>query len=148
MAENDKTEAPVKEKAPKEPVNKQVPAQYKNAETGKYLPGLDARHASDVAKRIVAGEDEQKALAELGSDKLRAKALNQVESQRVKIANTGVAGFVNVRGEEFEARRLRGGKVRYDGPKGWVEVEADDKIAKTFESLKDREAEIASVQEG
>jgi hypothetical protein len=49
-----------------------------------YLPGHDARHASDVAKRILAGEDKTKALNELGSDALRAKAIQQVARTQVK----------------------------------------------------------------
>jgi len=135
----------------KEPINPQVPAEFKNAESGRYLPGKDAAHKSQVAKAIVAGGNRDKLLAELGSDKLREGALKQVENFYQKIGSKGTAGFVKVKTDEFEARKLRGdGGVWFDGDKGWEHVASDSKIAKTFESLADRdkavEAEAAASE--
>ena len=143
MAENTDTatvveEKPVRVKKDPSTILPNVPAEYKNPETGRYLPGRDARHASDVAKAIIGGADEGKALAALGSDVLRAKALKQVENHNERLAKQGIEGEVTVKGEQYDARKVRGsGAVRYDGPKGWVEVDADNRIAKTFQSRAD-----------
>lgn len=137
------TEAPA-EKPAKAPINPQVPAAYKT-EKGTYKPGHDARHASDVAKRILDGEDESTALAELGSDNLRTKALKQVETARAKYATAGEAGFALIDGVEYEARKVRGGPVRVDGDSGW-ESYSDGPIFDSFESVKTREANKAEAE--
>lgn len=149
MADSATVEAPEQTEAPakvKEPVNPQVPAEYKNEATGKYKPGQDARHTSDVAKRIINGEDEQKALAELGSDTLRAKATRQVDNYIKKIQTTGEPGTVEVKNSSFPARKVRGGTVNYEDEKGWHGVEADSKIGKTFVSDKQAEADRAEAE--
>lgn len=135
------TEAPVKVK---EPINPQVPAEYK-AESGRYKPGHDAKHASAVASRILGGEDESDALRELGSDKLREKALKQVETARAKYATAGEAGFVLIDGVEFEARKVRGGPVRVDGDSGWESITSGP-VFDSFESAKSREASKAEAE--
>jgi len=145
-------EAPVEAEAkapkePKAPVNPQVPAEYKNPTTGRYLPGRDARHASDVAKAIAAGGDEQTLLASLGSDLLRTKAIKQSENLRNKIATAGTPGFAIIGKQEFEARKVRGsGVVNVDGDNGWVSYDADTEVAKSFESVKDREKAAAEAE--
>ena len=139
------TEAPVKKA--KEPVNPQVPAEYKNETTGKYLPGRDARHASDVAKRVLDGEDEQKALAELGSDKLREKAVKQIGNAQAKYATQGVGGTVVIKGQKYDARKLRNdGGVRVDGDNGWELHASDTKVAQSFESTADAEKSAAEAE--
>lgn len=148
MADTATAEAPVEEKPVKvkEPVNPQVPAEYKNPETGKYKPGQDARHTSDVAKRIINGEDEQKALNELGSDTLRAKASRQVDNYIKRLQTTGEPGTVESKNSSFPARKVRGGTVNYEDEKGWHSVEADSKIGKTFVSDKQRDADRAEAE--
>lgn len=153
MADNTTAEAVTEEKpvrAKKDPstILPNVPAEYKNPATGRYLPGRDARHASDVAKAIIGGADEAKALAALGSDVLRAKALKQVENHNERLAKQGIEGEVTVKGEVYDARKVRGsGAVRYDGPKGWVEVDADNRIAKTFKSRAELDKEALAADE-
>lgn len=153
MAENTTAEAVTEEKpvrVKKDPASiyPNVPAEYKNPDTGRYLPGKDARHASDVAKAIIGGADETKALAALGSDVLRAKAVKQVENHNERLAKQGIEGEVTVRGEVYDARKVRGsGAVRYDGPKGWVEVEAETKIAQSFVSRADLDKAAAEAGE-
>jgi len=138
----------VVEKAPKAPINPNVPAEYKNPVTGTYLPGHDAKHKSYVAKAILAGGDEQALLAELGSDKLREGAIKQVETAQAKYATTGTAGFVVIKNQEYEARKLRGdGGIRVDGENGWELHPVDSKIGKTFESVADREKNAAEATE-
>ena len=55
-----------------------IPEQYTNPETGRYRPGMDARHAGDVARKVLeTGKTSH--LKELPSEKLRAKASRLVE---------------------------------------------------------------------
>lgn len=55
-----------------------IPEQYTNPETGKYRPGMDARHAGDVARKVMeTGKTSH--LKELPSEALRAKASRLVE---------------------------------------------------------------------
>lgn len=148
MAKN-KAEAPAEavEEKPvkvKEPVNPQVPAAYKT-EKGTYKPGHDAKHASDVAGRILAGEDESEALRELGSDNLRTKALKQVETARSKFATAGTEGTVKIDDVEYEARKVRGGPVRFDGDDGWESVN-DGPVFDSFLSTKDAEKAKAEAE--
>lgn len=145
-AEAEATEAPAV-KAPKAPVNPQVPLEYKNETTGKYLPGRDARHASDVAKAILNGGDEQALLASLGSDKLREKAVKQVTNGQAKFATQGVGGTVIIKGNKFDARKLRNdGGVRVDGDNGWELFASDTKVAQSFESTADAEKSAAEAE--
>jgi hypothetical protein len=114
---------------------------------GKYAPGGDAKHKSAVTAAILAGGDEQELLAQLGSDRLREQAVKQVENARTRLATQGTPGTVEIKGEEYDARKVRGanGVVRYDGDKGWTEVALDSKIGATFKSTADREKELAKA---
>lgn len=71
---NTKTAAPAKAKAP---INPNVPAEYKQ-DNGKYRPGYDAKHAGDVARRIVA-TGKTTHLNELPTEALKAKASRLAE---------------------------------------------------------------------
>lgn len=148
MAKKDNTEAeaPKEPKAPKPPRYPNVPAAYL-AESGNYRPGYDAKHASDVAKAILAGGDEQDLLRTLGTDTLREKAIKQVATAQGKFGTQGTEGFVLINGVEYAARKVRGGPVRVDGEDGW-EQHTSGAVFDSFESKADREkgkAEAASA---
>lgn len=54
-----------------------IPAEYVNPDTGKYRPGLDARHAGDVA-RLVMETGKTSHLSTLPTEALKTKAMNLV----------------------------------------------------------------------
>lgn len=105
-----------------------------------YRPGHDARHAGQVGRAIAAqyatpGFDRRELLADLGSDKLRAKAERIAEKATSKAKPASkpdyVEGTIKVGKTEYPAMKYDDGHIDYF--KGDATIPASKTAAKTFQ---------------